>query len=328
MAFVERASDALGAMPGIRGVATGLLRVLSGDNWGQHVSVEGFRKVPDTDDETSYNAVSPKYFEILGSPLIAGREFTASDNATAPKVAVVNEAFAKKFNLGRDAVGKRLSFDNDSLNIEIVGLVKDSKYSGVTSPIPPVAVVPYRQTGISSTTSFYVRTALPTVETVRAIRETMRGLDPKLPIEDLKTLPQQVRENVFLERMMSTTSAAFAMLATLLAAIGLYGVLAYSVTQRTREIGVRMALGAQRGKVYAMVLRQAGWLTLIGVGAGVACSIGASMAMKAVLFRVAAWDVPILVAVALVLGSASLVASFLPARRAALVNPVEALRAE
>jgi predicted permease len=326
MAFVERASDALGAMPGIRGVATGLLRVLSGDNWGQHVSVEGFRKVPDTDDETSYNAVSPKYFEILGSPLIAGREFTASDNATAPKVAIVNEAFAKKFNLGRDAVGKRLSFDNDSLNIEIVGLVKDSKYSGVTSPIPPVAVVPYRQTGISSTTSFYVRTALPTAETVRAIRETMRGLDPKLPIEDLKTLPQQVRENVFLERMMSTTSAAFAMLATLLAAIGLYGVLAYSVTQRTREIGVRMALGADRGRVRGMVLRQVGMMTAIGGAIGIAGAFVLGRGAAALLYHLEGDDPLVFAASAALLTLVAMAAGLVPAMRASRIDPMRALR--
>ncbi|HTD59871.1 MAG TPA: ABC transporter permease [Gemmatimonadaceae bacterium] len=326
VALVRRASEALGAIPGIRGVATGLVALLAGNNWGQNVSVEGFKKTPDTDDNTSFNAVSPKYFETLGIPIIAGRDFTASDNRAAPKVAIVNEAFAKKFNLGRDAVGKRLSVGNDSLNIEIVGLVKNWKYSGVTPPIPSVLVLPSSQTSESSTTSFYVRTALPTTETVRAIRETMRGLDPKLPIEDLKTLPQQVRENVFLERMMSTTSAAFAVLATLLAAIGLYGVLAYSVTQRTREIGVRMALGADRGRVRGMVLRQVGMMTAIGGVIGIAGAFVLGRGAAALLYQLEGNDPLVFAAAAGVLTLVAMGAGLLPAMRASRIDPMRALR--
>jgi predicted permease len=326
VALVQRASEGLRAIPGIRGVATGLVALLAGNNWGQNVSVEGFKKTPDTDDNTSFNAVSPKYFETLGIPIIAGRDFTASDNQAAPKVAIVNEAFAKKFNLGRDAVGKRMSVGNDSLNIEIVGLVKNWKYSGVTPPIPSVLVLPSSQTRESSTSTFYVRTALPTTETVRAIRETLRGLDPKLPIEDLKTLPQQVRENVFLERMMSTTSAAFAVLATLLAAIGLYGVLAYSVTQRTREIGVRMALGADRGRVRGMVLRQVGMMTAIGGAIGIAGAFVLGRGAAALLYQLEGNDPLVFAASAGVLTLVAMGAGLLPAMRASRIDPMRALR--
>ncbi|HSY80878.1 MAG TPA: ABC transporter permease [Gemmatimonadaceae bacterium] len=326
VALVQRASEGLRAIPGIRGVATGLVALLAGNNWGQNVSVEGFKKTPDTDDNTSFNAVSPKYFETLGIPIIAGRDFTASDNQAAPKVAIVNEAFAKKFNLGRDAVGKRMSVGNDSLNIEIVGLVKNWKYSGVTPPIPSVLVLPSSQTRESSTSTFYVRTALPTTETVRAIRETLRGLDPKLPIEDLKTLPQQVRENVFLERMMSTTSAAFAVLATLLAAIGLYGVLAYSVTQRTREIGVRMALGADRGRVRGMVLRQVGMMTAIGGVIGIAGAFVLGRGAAALLYQLEGNDPLVFAASAGVLTLVAMGAGLLPAMRASRIDPMRALR--
>jgi predicted permease len=325
-ALVQRASDAFGAIPGIRGVTTALVPVLAGNNWGQRVSVEGFKKVADVDDITSFNGVGPDYFGILGVQVIAGRDFNASDNATGQRVAIVNEAFAKKFNLGRDAVGKRLSVENDSLNIEIVGLVKNSKYAGVTQLVPPVLVLPFRQTGVSSPINFYVRTALPTTETVRAIRETMRGLDPKLPLEDLKTLPQQVRENVFLERMMSTTSAAFAALATLLAAIGLYGVLAYSVSQRTREIGVRMALGADSGRVRGLVLRQVGTMTAIGGGIGIAGAYALGRGAAALLYQLEGNDPLVFAASAGLLALVAMGAGLVPAMRASRIDPMRALR--
>jgi predicted permease len=325
-ALVGRARDALGAIPGIRGVSTALVAILDGDNWGQHVSVEGVRKVADADDTVSFNAVGPGYFHVLGVPVIAGREFTTGDNAASQQVAVINEAFAKKFNLGRDPVGKRLSVGNDSLNIQIVGLVKNSKYAAVTQPAPPVLVLPFSQTRVLGPITFYVRTALPTGETVRAIRETMSAIDPKLPLEDLKTMPQQVRESVFLERMMSTTSAAFAVLATLLAAIGLFGVLAYSVTQRTREIGVRMALGADGDRVRGMVLRQVGKMTVIGGAIGMAGAFLLGRGAAALLYQVEGDDPLVFAASAALLTLVAMGAGLLPAMRASRIDPVRALR--
>jgi ABC-type antimicrobial peptide transport system permease subunit len=224
--------------------------------------------------------VGPGYFHVLGVPLLAGRDFTSSDNDGAMRVAIVNEAFARKFNLGTNAVGKRMSMNNDSLNITIVGLAKDSKYSQVKDKIPPVFMFPYRQAGRVSANNFYVRSALPPEQILRAIPEAMKKLDPNLPLERLKGLPTQVEENVFLDRMISTLSAAFAALATMLAAVGLYGVLAYSVAQRTREIGVRMALGASSGNMRRMVLKQVGLMTLVGGGVGIVAALGLGRAAK------------------------------------------------
>jgi predicted permease len=305
-----------------------MVAILAGNNFGQGVSVEGFKKDPDTDDGSRFNGAGPNYFKVLGIPILAGRDFTANDNASSQKVAIVNETFAKKFNLGRNAVGKHMSVNNDSLNIEIVGLVKDSKYSEVKDKIPPVFVTPYRQYGRVGSINFYVRSSLPTDQIVRAVNGVMKKLDPNIPIEGLKTMPQQVKENVFLDRMIGTLSASFAMLATLLAAVGLYGVLAYSVAQRTREIGVRMALGANAGNVRGMVMRQVGLMTLIGGAVGIAGALALGQAASSLLYRLSGYDPVVLLIAVGALTTVALGAGYIPARRASRVNPMQALRYE
>jgi ABC-type antimicrobial peptide transport system permease subunit len=175
---------------------------------------------------------------------------------------------------------------------------------------------------------FYLRTNLPTEQSFKAIRDVMRRVDPNLPIEDLKTMPQQVKENVFLDRMISTMSAAFAFLATLLAAIGLYGVLAYNVAQRTREIGVRMALGADKGRVRTMVLRQVGLMTAVGGAIGMAGAFGLGIAAKSLLYNLEGHDPVVFVSSAILLALVALGAGLLPAVRASRIDPMQALRYE
>jgi predicted permease len=325
-ALFERVESELGALPGTAGVTASIIQLIGGNNWGSSVSVEGFRKEPDTDAGSRFNAVGPGYFGVIGVPILAGREFTAADEDGAPRVAIVNETFAKKFGLGRNAVGKHMSVGNDSLNIEIVGLVKDSKYSEVKQKIPPVFVVPYRQNARLSDMTFYVRSALPLDQVFHGIRDVMKRLDPALPIDNLKSMPQQVRENVFLDRIISTLSAAFAALATLLAAVGLYGVLAYSVAQRTREIGVRMALGADSGRVRRMVLRQVGLLTLIGGVIGLAGAYGLGKAAGSLLFEMTGNDPAVFALSGIVLAIVAVGAGLLPAIKASRVDPMAALR--
>jgi ABC-type antimicrobial peptide transport system permease subunit len=243
-------------------------------------------------------------------------------------VAIVNEAFAKKFNLGRNAVGKHMSVYNDSLNIEIVGLARDAKYSQVKDKIPPVYFLPLAQSKLQGENTFYVRTGLPTDQSIRAIRAAMKTIDANLPLESLESLPQQVRENVYLDRMISTLTVAFALLATLLAAIGLYGVLAYSVAQRTREIGVRMALGADARSVRGLVLRQVGVMTFIGAAIGIAAALGLGRAARSLLYELQGYDPVVIVGAAAVLAMVAFAAGFLPALRASRVDPMQALRYE
>jgi predicted permease len=290
--------------------------------------VEGFKKDPDTDAGSRWTPVGANYFRVLGVPLLSGRDLTALDGASSMKVAVVNETFAKKFGLGRNAVGKKMSVGNDSLDITIVGLVKDSKYSQVKDQIPPVFVRPYRQTGRIGNLAFYVRSSLPPAQILRAVPTAMKQIDPNLPVEGLRLMPQQVADNVFLDRMISTLSAAFAVLATLLAAVGLYGVLAYSVAQRTREIGVRMALGANGGRVRGMVLMQVGRMALIGGVIGIAGALGIGRASQSLLYQLDGHD-PIVIALsAVALAAVAFSAGFIPALRASRIDPMHALRYE
>jgi predicted permease len=329
-ALYDRIEQALAALPGVRGVTSSTVVLFGGNNRGRDVSVQGFKKDPDTDAGSLYTVVGPNHFHVLGVPLIAGRDFTAADNAGAARVAIVNETFAKKFNLG-NAVGKRMSVYNDSLNIEIVGLAKDAKYSKVKDKIPPVFVIPWRQAGRNydvGDNTFYVRTGLPTDQSIRAIRAAMKNIDPNLPLDGLKTLPQQVHENVYLDRMTSTLTLAFALLATVLAAIGLYGVVAYSVTQRTREIGVRMALGADMSNVRGLVLRQVGAMALVGGAIGIAAAIGLGRAAQSLLYQLNGYDPVVIAAAAVALATVAFLAGFLPARKASRIDPMQALRYE
>jgi predicted permease len=329
-AFFERVEDELSAIPGVTGVAASRISLLSGSNWGSSVAVQGFTAGPDTDMGSRFNLVGPDYFRVLGIPLLAGREFRRSDALGSPRVALVNEAFAKKFSLGRDAVGKRIAVGrrNQELNIEIIGLVKNAKYSEVKQEIPPLFVTPYRQDSTVGAINFYVRTTLSPQQLLRTVPAVLARLDPNLPVEEIKTMPQQVKENVALDRMISTLSAAFAALATLLAAVGLYGVLAYTVAQRTREIGVRMALGADQARVRAMVLRQVGIMTLIGAVIGVAAAIGIGRAASSLLFELKGNDPLVIVTATVVLALVALGAGYIPARRASRVEPMQALRYE
>jgi predicted permease len=331
LVFFQRLEDQLRAVPGVTGVTVSLVPLLAGNNWGNDVAVQGFAAGPDTDSNSRFNEVGPGYFSTLGVPLMSGREFTAADVKDSTKVVIVNEEFARKFGLGRDAVGKMMGSGSgytSKLDAVIIGVAQNSKYSEVKRKIPPVFFRPYRQDAGLGFASFYVRTAGDPAQAASAVTAAVKQLDPNLPLENLKTLTQQVRDNTFLDRMMTTLSALFAGLATLLAAVGLYGVLAYTVAQRTREIGLRMALGAAPGRVRTMVLRQVAWMTLAGAIAGLAGAVGVGKGASALLYELTPWDPPVLAISAVLLAAVAMVAGFIPARRASLIDPMRALRYE
>jgi len=328
----RRTEEALTAVAGVTQVSAALVPVLDGSSWGTSVSVEGYHWEPGVDASSRYNEVGAGYFATLGMPLIAGREFTESDVAGAPKVAIVNEAFTRKFNLdGRNAVGKFMapnSANADELDTEIVGVVQDAKYADVKDPVPPLFFTPYMQDETLGFLTFYARVGLDPSQVMGAVPGVINGLDPNLPVEDVKTLEQQIQENVFLDRLISTLSGGFALLATVLAAIGLYGVLAYTVTQRTREIGVRMALGAAQANVRGMVLAQVGRMAIVGGVIGLVGAFFLGRAAQSLLYELEGNDPIVFVGVALLLGAVAFGAGYLPARRASRVDPMEALRYE
>jgi len=306
--------------------------ILSGSNRSRNIAVHGFQAGPDTDSSAHYNKVGPGYFSALGIALMAGREFTNADTANSPKVAIVNQAFVKKFGLGHDAVGKLIGPGvhgyRNPLDTTIVGVVADAKYSEVKQQVPPQYFLPARQDNQLEAMHVYVRTSGDIAQTASAITAVVKRVDPNLPIEELGTLPEQVRNNTFLDRMVTTLSAAFALLATLLAAIGLYGVLAYTVAQRTREIGLRMALGAAPDRVRSMVLRQVAIMTLVGALVGLAGAFGVGKGVQSMLFQMTGADPAVLALSAVGLGVVALCAGFIPAHRASRVDPMTALKYE
>jgi len=331
--FFQRLEDELRAAPGVTAVTVSNVPLLAGHNRARDVAVQGFKAGPDTDSNSHYNKVGPGYFSALGIPLIAGREFTDADTVNSAKVALINQTFAKKFGLGNDAVGKLMGWApgdgyRSKLDTTIVGVVEDAKYSEVKQKVPPQFFVPYLQDKGLGGMHVYVRTSVDIAPAASAITAVVKRLDPNLPIEELETLPEQVRANTFLDRMMTTLSAAFALLATLLAAIGLYGVLAYTVAQRTREIGLRMALGAAPDRVRGMVLRQVAIMTAVGALVGLAGALGVGKGAQSILFQMTGADPAVLALSAVALALVALCAGFIPAHRASRVDPMRALKYE
>ena len=331
LALFERVEDELRGIPGVVAVTSSTMSVLASDSWNNNVTVEGFDAGPDGNTTVSVTRTSLDYFRTLGIPMLAGREFTRADGPDAPKVAIVNEAFARKFNLGSQVIGKRLAMGaggNRPLDIQIVALVRDAKYSEVREPAPPQLAMPYRQDRVGPLT-FYARTSsADTRALVSAIPSLVARLDANLPIANLRTMDDQIWDNTARDRVLSTLSTAFAVLATVLAAIGLYAVLAYGVSQRLREFGIRIALGAKGADVRRLVLGHVTRIALIGSAVGAALAFGMGRLAGAMLIGVDGYDATVIAGAAMLAVIVALLAGALPARRASAVNPIEALRAD
>ena len=321
----------LSAIPGVTAVSAASVPLIANSNSSTGIDVEGFAQTPEERKGTNYNEIAPGYFRTVGMTLLAGRDFTDADVAGAPKVAIVNEAFGRRFQLGANPVGRRLrrgGNDKDPYDIEVVGLVRDAKYSSVRSAVPAVFFLPYRQNDRIGSIAFYAKTSRDPSSLVSAIQPLIASMDPNLPVQRLMTMPERVASNVSQDRTMSVLSASFAGLATALAAIGLYGVLAYTVSQRTREFGLRMALGAAPSNVQGLVLRQVMWMTLGGGVIGVGLAIWAGSYAKSLLFEMGNADPMVMATSVGALSLVALAAGFIPSRRASRVDPMKALRCE
>jgi macrolide transport system ATP-binding/permease protein len=282
-------------------------------------------------NEVNERHVSANYLPMLKATLVRGRYFAETDDASKPGVTVINEALARKYFPGQDPIGQSIADDEGGVSStwQIVGVVDDVREGPLDADIAPTEYFPLNQIGEHSFT-LVVRTSQDASALLPVLASTLHQINLDLGVSDEATMIEKidVTQAALLHRFSAWLVGGFAAMALILGVVGLYGVIAYSVGQRTREIGVRMALGAQRSSVYSLVIRQAAWLTLAGLTIGLFCSLGTSMLMRSLLFGVQAWDALTLVCVSLLLGVASLAASFLPARRAASVDPVEALRAE
>jgi predicted permease len=340
-ASVRRFSDTLltevRALPGVTTASLARLGVLTGSSWRRTISVAGYTPRQDEDMSPNVNEVSGGYFGTMHIPLLAGREFTERDTEGAPSVAIVNETFVKYFFPNQNPLGRRFGWSSrkNPQEIEIVGVVKDSLYfnarQGTTAEnaTPRFVYIPYPQGTELGAMNAYVRAdAIAAAGLGERLRQTVRRIDPGLPVASLQWMDTTVERALFTERMLARLSAAFGLLATLLATVGLYGVMSYTVSRRTREIGIRIALGAERRSVLWLVQREVIALALVGVTLGVPAALALSRLVESQLVGVSANDPLTIGGAAAFLALVSLVAGWLPARRAARVEPLRALRYE
>ena len=330
--LVNRIRDQVAALPGVRLVSASRMSVLAGDSAGSDMSAEGYTPQESEDTHVKENWVGRDYFATMGIPLLSGREFGVSDTAASPEVAIVSEAVARRFFGGRNPVGLHLGIgpkqNKAHPNVEIVGLVRDSKTTDAHEDVNPIVYLPYTQDPDLGNITFYVRTAQNPDSLAKPLREAVARIDSNLPVFAVMTLAAQVEDTEFDDRLLTMFSACFGFLASLLAAIGLYGVMAYVVVRRTREIGIRLALGATRENVGWLILREVVRMSVVGLAIGLPLAYGVGRLVESQLFAVKASDPLVFLAAAVALAAVAMLAGWLPARKAASVDPMVALRYE
>jgi predicted permease len=329
--FVTQLSENATTLPGIQNVGVATVSAFTGDTEGTNITVEKGPQDANPDDQhVSRNSVGPSYFATMGTALLAGREFARTDTKTSPRVAIMNETAAKRFFPNRNPVGARMAFGggNVKLDTEIIGVVRDAKHANVREEIKPFVYNPYTQDESLGSITFYLRSIQDAATLIPSVRNEIHKLDANLPLYNIKTVETVIVENLMGERLLAMLSLCFGGLAALLAGIGLYGVLAYQVVQRRREIGIRVALGASPHNVRWLVLGQGLRLTLLGIGLGLAGGFALARVLSSLLFGVPVADpLSYLIAASLLLAVA-LLACYLPARKATKVDPMIALRYE
>jgi predicted permease len=343
-AFYRQVTEELASLPGVKAVGLAAIGIMQGNEWDSGVTVEGHVAAPREDMQAYMNSIGPGYFSALGVPVVAGRDFTlqdteqikhgraGNDDDWSPRAVIVNEKFARRF-FGDPtrALGRRVGFGTDPgtpTDMEIVGVVKDIKYTSLRDEIPTQMFVPYLASRFVGDMTVYLRTTLPPEEVVALARAKVKAQDATLPLYGVRTMEQRVTDSLLVERLVAGLAAAFGGLATLLASVGLYGVMAYNVARRTREIGVRMALGAFPKDVVLLVLREAVLLLGIGLAIGVPASLALGRYVQSQLFEVHFSDPRTLALAVLSLAAAAALAGFVPAHRASRIDPIRALRYE
>jgi predicted permease len=330
-ALHQRVIETLSSLPGIEAVAATDDPELADNGQGGNVKVSGYTPAPEEEFDVEDTFINPGFFSTMQVPLLAGRFFTEDDTAANLHVAIVNESFAKHFCgsptacLGR--TGSRGGGTTPS-GFEIVGVVHDAKHTGIRDAVDPTLFRPLKQSMEPAQLYLYLRTTLPPEQALPTVRRAMQQLDPSLALVSLRTMDQQIDDSLSNERMVTLLAVSFGVLATLLAGVGLYGVLAYSTAQRTREIGIRIALGSSRAAVARMVLTDV--LTLAGLGILIAVPVAFALSslLRSQLYGVSPGDPLSLIAAVLVVSAVALLAALIPARRAATLDPVTALRTE
>ena len=336
-AFFQTLLRTLSRVPGVTSSAIAFQGLLGGGGWGMGFTIEGYQPPPGEGGGSMANSVSPDFFRTLQVPLLAGREFTERDDTSSARsegwpytVAIVNETFAKRYFRGQNPIGRRIGIGENlgaATPIEIVGYVKDTRYTAIREDPTPQVFFPYLQSHIEYATA-YVRTDRDPNLVMQTIRREIAALDPQLAVYDIGTLDQRVLRSVVNERLIASLSATLATIATLLAIVGLYGVMAYTVTRRTREIGIRMALGALTSQIAGAILREAGVLVIIGLSIGCAAAWWLGRYVQSQLYGVMAADSITIGLAAVGLTAVAGLATLVPARRAARVSPMSALREE
>jgi putative ABC transport system permease protein len=323
--------DRLSAIPGVVSVAQVSIMPVSGSGWDNPVGVDG-APAATSGKEGFFNWIGPGYFRTMGTPMLAGRDFSDQDAASSPKVAIVDEAFAHTFFGDANPVGHTFHMAADAGKaepiIQIVGLVRNSKYTDVREDFKPLIFLPIAQTnepGLSAT--FVLRIANSPAAAINAAKASIAAMSSSIGIE-FRPLSAQIADSLLRDRLMAILSVGFGFLASLLAALGLYGVIAYMVVQRRNEIGIRIALGADRQRVILLILREAVQLVGLGLACGIALALFAGKGAATLLYGVQSHDTVSLIAGSALLAAISLLASYLPAKRAVDINPTAALRNE
>jgi predicted permease len=324
-ALYQQTLERVAALPGVSGVTLATVVPISGGGERRGVELEGYQPKPNEDTELNTNVVGPDYFNTVGIPIIQGRDFTPQDREGGPRVVIVNEELARRYYGGQNAVGKRLRIGSDNPYAEIIGVVRTAKYRSLREDPLPFIYIPFTQEYQSGMTVM-VRTTSDPVALLAPFRSELRALNKDVPVSSVQTMAERIGSQLAVDRMIAVLLSVFGVAALLLAAIGIYGVMGYSVAQRTREIGIRMALGAERSEILRLIIAQG--LVLIGIGTatGLVLALGLSRLLQGLLFGVSATDSLTFGVIVVLLFVVALLACYLPARRATKVDPLVALR--